>query len=195
MGNPFPATLCTSINSEIVHGIPSEKVILKEGDVLNIDIGMCYRGFHSDMARTFGVGKITAAAQKLIDVTRQSFWEGIKNLSAGKMLSQYSKAVQNYVEKNGFSVVRNLVGHGIGKNLHEDPSVPNFYNKKYNDVQLVAGITLALEPMVNEGTYETVLGSDGWVFKTKDGKLAAHYENTILITKKGVEVLTIHPME
>ena len=191
MGNPFPASICTSLNSEIVHGIPSAKIIIKDGDIFKVDIGMEYKGLHTDMARTFAVGQIPVEAQKLIVATEQSFWEGIQNLAEGKMLSDYSKAVQSYVEKNGFSIVRNLVGHGIGKKLHEDPSVPNYYNRKYEDVRLISGMTLALEPMVNEGTYETILGSDGWVFQTKDGKLSAHYENTVLITDGKPEILTI----
>jgi methionyl aminopeptidase len=190
-GNPYPATICVSFNSEVVHGIPGKNKILKEGDIVGIDIGMQYKNFHTDMARTFAVGQVSADAQKIIEVTEQSFWEGVKNLAEGKRLSDYSKAVQAYVEANGFSVVRNLVGHGIGKNLHEDPSVPNYHNRKYDDTVLKAGMTLALEPMVNQGTFETVQGPDGWVFKTQDGKLSAHYENTILITKDGVEVLTI----
>ncbi|MCX6763804.1 MAG: type I methionyl aminopeptidase [Candidatus Moranbacteria bacterium] len=191
IGKPFPATVCISINEEVVHGIPKENKIIHEGDIVSVDIGMKYQGLHTDMARAFSVGKISSAAQKLIEVTEQSFWEGIQNLAVGKMLSDYSRVVQKYAEANGFSVVRNLVGHGVGRQLHEDPSVPNYYNRKYSDIRLIAGMTLALEPMINEGTSETVLGSDGWVFKTKDGKLSAHYENTVLITEKGVEVLTI----
>jgi len=194
-GNPYPATICVSFNSEIVHGIPTENKFFKDGDIVSIDIGMEYQGLHTDMARTFKIGKVSDAAQKLISVTEQSFWEGLGKMGEGKRLSAYSKAVQEYVEKNGFSVVRNLVGHGVGKNLHEDPSVPNYYNRKYDDIVLHSGMTLALEPMVNQGTFETVLGKDGWVFVTRDGKLSAHYENTILIKKDGVEVLTVYPME
>lgn len=190
-GNPFPATLCTSINSEIVHAIPSEKVILKSGDILKIDIGMKYEEMFVDMTRTFSVGEITTEAKKIISVAEECFWEGIKNLKAGAMLSDYSKAAQKYVEEAGFSVVRNLVGHGIGKDLHEDPYIPNYYDKKYQDLKLEAGMTLALEPMINAGGYQTVLGEDGWVFLTKDGSLSAQYENTILITENGTEVLTI----
>jgi methionyl aminopeptidase len=191
MGNPFPATVCASLNSEIVHGIPSDKVILKDGNLLKIDIGIKYKGFCTDMARTFLIGEVSAEGRKLAEVTEQSFWEGVKHLSAGKKLSAYSRAVQEHVEQNGFSVVRNLVGHGVGEELHEDPQIPNYYNKKYQDVNLVAGMTLALEPMVNEGGFETKLARDGWAFSTRDGKLSAHYENTVLITEKGVEVLTI----
>lgn len=187
----FPATICASINSEVVHGIPAENKVLKEGDIFKVDIGMEYKSLHTDMARTFAVGNISPEAKKLIEATEQSFWEGIKKMGPGKKLSGYSKAVQRYVEKNGFSVVRNLVGHGVGKDLHEDPQIPNYYNKKYQEVFLAPGMALALEPMVNAGGFETVLGHDGWVFKTKDGSLSAHYENTILITEKGVEVVTV----
>jgi len=187
----FPATICASINDEVVHGIPAKDKILKDGDILKVDIGMKYKGLHTDMARTFAVGEVSAETKKLIKVTEHSFWGAVKKMGPGKMLSEYSKAAQKYVEQNGFSVVRNLVGHGVGKDLHEDPQIPNYYNKKYQDVKLTPGMTLALEPMVNAGGFETMLGHDGWVFITKDGSLSAHYENTILITEKGVEVLTI----
>ena len=191
-GNPFPATICASLNSEIVHGVPSPEKILRDGDLFKVDIGMKYQGFFVDMARTFAVGEISKEARELKEVTEKSFWEGIKNIGPGKMLSDYSRAVQNFVEnKHGFSLVRNLVGHGIGRELHEDPQIPNYYNKKYQDVRLEVGMTLALEPMVNAGRFETVLGPDGWGFHSKDGSLTAHYENTIAITNKGVEVLTV----
>jgi len=189
--NAFPATICASVNDEVVHGIPNEGVILNEGDILKIDIGIEIDGFFSDMARTFAVGEISKEAQELIEVTEKSFWKGIKNLKAGAMLSEYSKTAQKTVEDAGFSVVKNLVGHGIGKNLHEDPQVPNYFEKGFRDLVLEEGMTLALEPMVNVGTHQTELGSDGWVFLTADRKLSAHYENTIAITKDGVEVLTV----
>jgi len=189
--NPFPATICASVNNEVVHGIPLQKVILKDGDLFKVDIGMKYKGFFTDMARTFAVGKISIEAQKLLDVTAQSFWEGIQQMGAGKMLSGYSKAVQKYVEKQGFSVVRNLVGHGVGKKLHEDPQIPNYYYKHYADLRLKAGMVLALEPMINAGAFETKIGADGWTFVTSDGSLSAHYENTIVVTETGVEVLTV----
>lgn len=191
-GAPYPGTICASLNSEVVHGIPKKNVVLKNGDLLKIDIGMECNGMFTDMARSIAIGDVSEKAKALIKVTEQSFWKGIKSLKAGKYLSDYSKAVQKYVEKNGFSVVRNLVGHGVGKKLHEPPQIPNYYYKKYYDLKLVSGMTLALEPMVNEGSYETILGNDGWLFRTKDGKLSAHYENTIVITDKGVEVLTIN---
>lgn len=189
--NPFPATICASLNDEVVHSIPSADIILKEGDLFKIDIGMKFKGLFVDMARTFAVGNISKEAEKLKEATERSFWKGIAKMKEGKWMREYSKAVQAYVEKNGFSVVRNLVGHGIGKELHEDPQVPNYLNDNYLDVKLKSGMTLALEPMVNAGTFETIVGKDKWVFKTKDGSLSAHYENTVLVTNDGVEVLTV----
>jgi len=187
---PFPASICASINKEIVHGIPSKEVILKDGDIFKVDIGMKYRGMHTDMARTFAVGKIDKEKQKIIDVVRESFYQGVGELKAGRKLNRYCKAVQKYVEKNGFSVVRNLVGHGIGKKLHEFPQVPNYYERGFCKFKLEPGMSFALEPMINAGSFETKLGSDGWVFETRDGSLSAHWENTILITKEGIEILT-----
>ena len=188
--NPFPAAICASVNNEVVHGIPNENRILNEGDILKIDIGIEIDEYFSDMARTFAVGKISGEAKKLMEVTEKSFWKGAAKLKEGANLSEYSKTVQKIVEEAGFSVVKNLVGHGIGKNLHEDPQVPNYFEYGFRDIVLESGMTLALEPMVNAGDYKTVLGKDEWVFCTADGKLSAHYENTILITKKGIEVLT-----
>jgi len=190
-GNSFPATICASLNDAVVHGIPSEKIILQEGDILKIDIGMKYQGLFVDMARTFPIGRISNEAKKIISVTEQSFREGIKNMKSGMFLSDYSKAVQKYVENEGFSVVRSLVGHGIGKEMHEDPQIPNYFNKNYWDHKLYAGMTLALEPMVNAGHFKVVLHKDKWMFITKDGSLSAHYENTVLITEKGTEILTL----
>jgi methionyl aminopeptidase len=190
-GNPYPGNICTSLNSEIVHGIPDKNKKIKKGDILKIDIGMKYKGMITDMARTFLVEPVSVEARKLAGVTEQSFWEGVKKIREGNQLSQYSRTVQKIVENQGFSVVRNLVGHGVGRELHEDPYVPNYYEKKYQDLRLVAGMTLALEPMVNAGSFHTVLTKDGWVFKTKDGKLSAHYENTVLVTKDGAEILTV----
>ena len=187
---PFPASICASINKEIVHGIPSKEVILKDGDIFKVDIGMKYRGMHTDMARTFAVGKIDKEKQKIIDVVRESFYQGVGELKAGRKLNRYCKAVQKYVEKNGFSVVRNLVGHGIGKKLHEFPQVPNYYERGFCKFKLEPRMSFALEPMINAGSFETKLGSDGWVFETRDGSLSAHWENTILITKEGIEILT-----
>lgn len=189
-GNPYPATVCASLNDEIVHGIPSKDKILREGDILKIDIGMKYGGMFSDMARTFAIGKISSVAEELKETTEKSFWEGVSKIKNGAMLSDYSKAVQGYVEADGFSVVRDLVGHGIGKELHEDPQIPNYYDENYQDLKLRSGMILALEPMVNEGSYYTIIGKDGWVFKTRDKKLSAHYENTVLVTDEGYEILT-----
>ena len=188
--NGFPGSICASPNSQVVHGIPSKNVTLKEGDIISIDMGAYKDGYHSDAARTFPVGKISPEAQRLIDVTRQSFYEGIKYATHGAKLGDVSAAIQEYVENNGYSVVRDLVGHGIGKNLHEDPSVPN-YGRKGKGVKLAQGMTLAIEPMVNEGEYEVVVWDDDWTVETADGSLSAHYENTVLITKGECEILTL----
>lgn len=189
-GNPFPATVCFSANNEVVHGVPAKDKTIKEGDVVKIDIGMEYMGMFTDMARTFLVGNVSGQARKLADVTRESLDIGIEKLRAGNKLSDYSKAVQKYVESHGFSVIRNLVGHGVGYAVHEDPQIPNYYNKKYKEVILKPGMVLALEPMVNEGGFETILAKDGWTFQTKDGKLSAHFEDTVVITAGGAEILT-----
>lgn len=189
--NPFPATICASINDEIVHGIPSEKKILKDGDIFKVDIGMKYKGYFVDMARTFAVGKISKKANEIIASAEDCFWSGIENLKEGSMLSDYSKACEKSIEGTGFSIVRSLVGHGIGKELHEEPQVANYFDENLRDYELKAGMTLAIEPMINEGSYQTKMADDDWAYITTDGKLSAHYENTILITKDGVEVLTV----
>lgn len=188
--NGFPGSICASPNSQVVHGIPSKNVVLKEGDIISIDMGAYIGGYHSDAARTFPVGKISPEAQRLIDVTRESFFEGIKYATHGAKLGDVSAAIQEYVEKNGYSVVRDLVGHGIGKNLHEDPSVPN-YGTKGKGVRLAQGMVLAIEPMVNEGRYDVVVLDDDWTVETEDGSLSAHYENTVVITKGECEILTL----
>lgn len=188
-GNPFPATTCTSINDEIVHGIPSKMRVLREGDILKIDVGMRYKGMVTDMARTFAVGKISAEAQKILAVTRECLNVGIEKIKVGQPLSAYSIAVQQYVETQGFSVVRDLVGHGVGKDLHEDPHIPN-YKSNEKEIILKAGMTLALEPMINAGTYRIKLKKDNWTYATTDGKLSAHFEDTVLVTKDGAEILT-----
>lgn len=185
----FPASICTSVNDEIVHGIPSLKM-LKAGDIISIDMGAYIGGFHGDAARTYGVGEISDEAQKLIDVTRQSFFEGIQFAKSGCYLNEIGEAIQDYVEKNGFSVVRRYVGHGVGKNLHEDPEVPNYKTVKRGP-KLQKAMTLAIEPMVNMGTYELKVMKDGWTAVTKDGKFSAHYENTVLITDEKPELLTL----
>lgn len=188
--NGFPGSICASINDEVVHGIPEKGRVLKEGDIISIDMGAVLDGFHSDAARTFPVGNISPEAQRLIDVTKQSFFEGVSTLKHGAKLGDLSYTIQSYVEDNGYSVVRDLVGHGIGRNLHEDPSVPNF-GKAGRGVTLAAGMTLAIEPMVNAGGYEVSVLDNDWTVVTDDGSLSAHYENTVLITKDGYEILTL----
>ncbi len=187
--NGFPASICASVNEEIVHGIPSNRV-LKEGDIISIDVGACYKGYHGDAARTFCVGKVSAKTKKLIKVTEESFFEGIKGLKAGAFVGDISHRVQTYVEKHGYSIVRELVGHGVGSKLHEEPDVPNF-GRAGSGPRLNAGAVIAIEPMVNMGDRHVKFLSDGWTCVTADGLPAAHYENTILITDKGVEILTL----
>ena len=185
----YPASICASINDEVVHGIPSKHGILREGDIISIDMGAVKDGFHGDAARTFAVGEISDDAKKLIEVTKQSFFEGVKYLKHGAKLGDVSYAIQSYVEKHGYSVVRDLVGHGIGESLHEDPQVPNFGNAG-RGMRLVAGMTLAIEPMVNAGDWRVEVLDDDWTVVTADGSLSAHYENTVLITRDGYEILT-----
>lgn len=186
----FPGTLCTSINSVVVHGIPSESQILKEGDIISVDVGAKYNGFHGDAARTFPVGKIDSKVARLIKITEKSFYEGINGLKAGAFVGDISSRIQKFVEKNGYSIVRELVGHGIGKDLHEEPMVPNF-GRAGSGSRLNAGATIAIEPMVNMGERNVVFESDGWTCRTRDNLPSAHYENTVLITENGVEILTI----
>lgn len=187
--NGYPASICVSVNDEVVHGIPSKKRILQEGDIVSLDAGLIYKGYHSDAARTWGIGDISVEAQRLIDVTQQSFFEGMKYVKAGNHLHDISAAIQNYVESFGYSVVRDLVGHGIGTHLHEDPEIPN-YKRRGRGLKLAAGMTLAIEPMVNAGGHEVSWLSDDWTVVTADGSLAAHYENTVLVTEEGFELLT-----
>ena len=189
--NGYPASVCTSVNDEVVHGIPSKKRILQEGDIISLDCGLIYKGYHSDAARTWGVGEISAEAQRLIDVTQQSFFEGIKFAKEGNHLYEISKAIQDYAEGFGYSIVRDLVGHGIGTHLHEDPQIPNF-KPKGRGLKLQAGMTLAIEPMINQGVYDVEWLDDDWTVVTADGKLSAHYENTVLVTKDGCEILTLN---
>ena len=188
--NGYPATICASVNDEVVHGIPSLKKILREGDIVSIDMGCILDGWHSDAARTFAVGKISDEAQELIDNTKQSFFEGIKVIKHGVKLGDVSHTIQTYLEERGYGVVRDLVGHGIGQALHESPEVPNF-GKAGHGVRLAAGMTLAIEPMVNSGTYRVNVLDDDWTVVTADGSLSAHYENTVLITREGCEILTL----
>ena len=185
----FPASTCISVNSTVVHGIPNNYV-LKEGDIVTVDVGAYYKGFHGDCAATYPCGTVSAEAEKLIAVTKQSFFEGIRFATRGHRVSDISHAIQTYVESNGFSVVRSFVGHGVGAQLHEDPEVPN-YGAPGRGPRLLPGMTLAIEPMVNEGTYEVRVLKDGWTTVTADGKLSAQYENTVLITDGEPEILTV----
>lgn len=188
--NGYPASICVSVNDEVVHGIPSKDRILQDGDIVSLDAGLIHEGYHSDAARTHAVGNISEEAKKLIEVTKQSFFEGIKLAVPGNHLFDISEAIQKYVESNGYSVVRDLVGHGIGTHLHEDPQIPNFKQRR-KGMKLRPGMTLAIEPMVNEGSYDVVWLDDDWTVVTEDGSLAAHYENTIVITEDGCEILTL----
>ena len=185
----YPASACISVNDEVIHGIPSKKRVLREGDIVSVDVGAYIGGFHGDCAATFACGEITPEAQDLINVTRESFFQGIKYAKQGYRLYDISAAIQTYVEERGYSIVREFVGHGIGKELHEDPSVPN-YGVAGRGPRLLRGMTLAIEPMVNAGGAGIRQLSDGWTVKTLDGKYAAHYENTVLITDGEPEILT-----
>lgn len=187
--NGFKGSACISVNDEVIHGIPSPKQILKEGDIVSVDVGALIGGFHGDCAATFPCGQVSDEAMRLIQVTRQSFFEGMKMARKGLRVSDISHAVQTYVEENGFSVVRDFVGHGIGAKLHEAPEVRN-YGPAGHGPRLVPGMTLAVEPMVNVGDWHVKVLPDGWTVKTTDGTLSAHYENTILITEGEAEILT-----
>jgi len=187
--NGYPANICTSVNEQVVHGIPSKTTVLSDGDIISIDIGVLYQGFHADSAKTFAVGAISDEAQRLIDVTRESFYKGLSKATTDNRLLDIGSAIQSYVEENGFSVVRKLVGHGVGSALHEDPEVPN-YGTAGRGVRLLPGMTLAIEPMVNMGTYDVDTLSDNWTVVTADRKLSAHYEHSVLITSNGPELLT-----
>ena len=185
----YPASACISVNNTVIHGIP-DGYVLQEGDIVSIDVGALYKGYHGDCAATFPCGAISAQAQKLIDVTKQSFFEGIRFAKRGHRVSDISHAIQTYVESNGFSVVRSFVGHGVGAQLHEEPEVPNF-GAAGRGPRMIPGMTLAIEPMVNEGGFDVRVLRDGWTVKTTDGKLSAHYENTVLITDGEPEILTV----
>lgn len=186
----YPASICVSVNDEVVHGIPKADRILKEGDIVSLDAGVIYQGYHSDAARTHMVGECSEEARKLIEVTKQSFFEGIKFATEGRHLFEISEAIGAYAESFGYGVVRDLVGHGVGRNLHEDPQVPNFKQRR-RGMKLQAGMTLAIEPMINAGGFEVVWLDDDWTVVTEDGSLSAHYENTILITKGEPEILSL----
>jgi methionyl aminopeptidase len=185
----FPGSACISINDQVIHGIPSSKVFLQEGDIVKIDVGACFKGFHGDSARTFAVGQVSDEAKKLIEVTEECFRLGAQNAVPGKRLGDIGFAVQNHAEKNGFSVVRDYVGHGIGDKLHMEPEVPNF-GVAGHGVRLFAGMVIAIEPMINVGTHKVHTLPDGWTVKTDDRKLSAHYEHTVAITPDGPVLLT-----
>ena len=187
--NGFPGSSCISVNSTVIHGIPGGYV-LQDGDIVSVDVGAYYKGFHGDCAATFPCGTVSAEADRLIQVTKQSFFEGMRFAKTGHRVSDISHAIQTYVESNGFSVVRTFVGHGVGAQLHEEPEVPNF-GSPGRGPRLLPGMTLAVEPMVNQGVYDVKVLKDGWTTVTADGKLSAHYENTVLITDGEPEILTV----
>ncbi len=189
----YPASACVSVNEEVVHGIPGTRK-LSEGDIVSVDVGAYIDGFHGDAARTFPVGEVSAKAQKLMDVTRQSFFEGIQFAKEGNRLEDISSAVQSFAERNGFSVVREFVGHGIGRDMHESPDVPN-YGQAGRGIRLREGLVIAIEPMINEGTHRVQILDNDWTAVTTDGKLSAHYENTVAITKNGPEILTLREVQ
>ena len=186
----FPGSACISINDEVIHGIPSEKKILREGDIVKIDVGAFYKGFHGDSARTIPVGNVSDEALKLIETTRNSFFCGVDALKVGNRMGDVGYAIQSCVEKEGFSVVKRYIGHGVGHELHESPDVPN-YGTAGRGTRLCAGMTLAIEPMVNVGTEEVYELADGWTVKTRDSSLSAHYENTVALTSDGVIITTL----
>lgn len=188
--NGYPATACISINDQVIHGIPNKKTIIKQGDIVSVDLGAMFEGYNGDNAATFACGDISPEAQRLIDTTRESLYEGIKKACVGNRIGDISEAVQRYVEARGYSVVRDYVGHGVGTSLHEAPEVPN-YGVSGRGVRLVAGMTLAIEPMVNIGKYNVKVMPDGWTVLTADGSLSAHFEHTVAITSSGPQIMTI----
>lgn len=188
--NGFPASICSSVNEEVVHGIPSNKLVLQEGDIISVDCGAILNGYHGDAARTFPVGNISEEARQLIEVTKESFFKGVKNAVIGNKLTDISAEVQRYAESFGYSLVRDFVGHGIGKDMHEDPEVPNF-GRPGRGPKLCKGMVLAIEPMVNIGKYHVRVESNNWTVVTEDGSLSAHYENTVAILDDGPEILTL----
>ena len=188
--NGYPASICVSVNQEVVHGIPDKHRIIQEGDIVSLDAGVIYKGYQSDAARTVGVGQISDEAAQLIEVTRQSFFEGIKFAKEGCHLHEISNAIADYNEKHGYGVIRDLVGHGIGTKLHEDPEIPNFRQER-RGIKLYEGMTLAIEPMVAMGDWKVRCLDDDWTMVTTDHSLTAHYENTVLVTKNGPEILSL----
>ncbi len=188
--NGYPASICVSVNEEVVHGIPNKRRILKEGDIVSLDAGLIYKGYHSDAARTYAVGTVSPEVMKLIEETKNSFFEGIKMAKAGNHLYDISNAIDAYISRFGYGIVRDLVGHGIGTSLHEDPQIPNFRQER-RGLKLQAGMTLAIEPMINLGRCDVVVLDDEWTVVAEDGLPSAHYENTILITDGEPEILTM----
>jgi len=190
----FPASVCVSVNDEVIHGIPSKERILKEGDIVSLDTGVVYKGYQSDAARTVGVGRISKQASDLIEHTRRSFFAGMRYAKAGNRLFDISAAIGNYAGRMGYGVVRDYVGHGIGANMHEPPEIPNFRQKR-RGMRLLPGMTLAVEPMINMGTWRVRESANGWTVRTADGSLSAHYENTILITQRGPMLMSVTEKE
>lgn len=186
----FPGSICTSVNDEIIHGIPSDRV-LKEGDIISVDCGACFKGYNGDAARTFAVGKISSEIQRLLDITKQSFFEGIKCAADGFRIADISAAVQNYVEENGFSVLRDYCGHGIGREMHEEPEIPNYVTGRSRGIRIRPGMCLAVEPMVFAGKKEYYVEDNDWTVKSVDKSYGAHYENTVLVTSNGPQILTL----
>ncbi|NTW30427.1 MAG: type I methionyl aminopeptidase [Candidatus Moranbacteria bacterium] len=189
-GKPFPAAVCVSINDEVVHGIPSPGRILQEGDLLKLDLGMLFQGMVSDMARTKAIGTVSAEAARLLSVTRESLDCGIAKIRSGARLSDFARAVDRRVRQDSFSVVRDLVGHGVGRELHEEPQIPNYFDGSVPDFSFRKGMTVALEPMVNAGGHAIRLAKDGWTYVTRDGSLSAHFEDTVIVTERGAEIVT-----
>jgi len=188
--NGFPASICTSVNEQVVHGIPSEKVIIKDGDIVSVDCGSIYKGYNGDAARTYLIGNVGEDARKLVEITQQSFFEGVKILREGVRLGDLGHAIQSFAESHGYGVVRALVGHGIGRDMHEDPEVPN-NGRAGHGMRLRKNMTIAIEPMINMGTHDVYMLDDGWTVVTADNLPSAHYENTVLITEDGAEILSL----
>ncbi len=190
----YPASACVSVNDTLIHGIPSNKIILKEGDIVSVDIVANYHGYMADACRTYYVGVVSERAKRLVESTKQAFVEGLKQVKIGHTIGDISYAIQSYVESQGYNVTRDYTGHGIGSHMHEDPSIPN-YGKKGTGARIEAGMALCIEPMVLEGKKETRVLGDGWTVKAKDGKLTAHYENTVIVTSEGYEIITMYEGE
>ncbi len=190
----YPASACVSVNDTLIHGIPSSKIILKEGDIVSVDIVANYNGYMADACRTFKVGRISERAERLVNVTKQAFFEALKVVKVGNHIGDVSSTVQKYVESNGYNVCREYTGHGIGRDMHEDPAIPN-YGKEGIGVRIEPGMALCIEPMVLEGRKDTRVLPDGWTVKSRDGKLTAHYENTVIVTESGYEIITMYEGE